>query len=110
MDSAAGSIVMRLSDFCDVRVKTLDGGTLGRVHEVHVERGRVTALACGAGSFIERLTAKKHGRRIPWECVVKIGPKEIVVAPDPPQRKVKKSGASRSRQGTQRPSAPPSKR
>src|SRR5437763_6565828 len=110
MDSAAGSIVMRLSDFCDVRVKTLDGEMLGRVHEVHVERGRVTALTCGAGSFIERLTAKKHGRRIPWGCVVKIGPKEIVVAPDPPQRTVKKSGASRSRQGTRRPSAPPSKR
>ena len=110
MDSPQRRTVMRLSQLRDAKVKTLDGETLGRVHEVHVERGRVTALTCGAGSFIERLTAKKHGRRIPWECVVKIGPKEIVVAPDPPQRKVKQSGASQNRQGTRRPSAPPSKR
>ena len=109
MDSAAGSIVMRLSDFCDVRVKTLDGEMLGRVHEVHVERGRVTALTCGAGSFIERLTAKKHGRRIPWECVRRISRKEVVVAPDPPQRKTRPR-ASRTPQGTRRPSAPRSKR
>jgi sporulation protein YlmC with PRC-barrel domain len=100
---------MRLSELRDAKVKTLDGETLGRVHEVHVERGRVTALTCGAGSFIERLTAKKHGRRIPWECVVKIAPNEIIVAPDPPQRR-SKGGASRSRQGTRRPSARRSKR
>jgi len=100
---------MRLSDLRDAKIKTLDGETLGRVHEVHVEGGRVTALTCGPGSFIERLTAKKHGRRIPWECVVKIERTHIVVAPDPPQRKPK-SGASRNRQGTRRPSAPRSKR
>src|SRR3954452_12355524 len=110
MDSAVGSDVMRLSELRDAKVKTLDGETLGRVHEVHVERGRVTALTCGAGSFIERLTAKKHGRGIPWECVVQIGRMEPVLPPQPPQRIVKKSGASRSRQGTRRPSAPPSKR
>ncbi len=60
---------MRLSELRDAKVRTLDGETLGRVHEVHVEDGRVVALTCGAGSFIERLTARKHGRRIPWECV-----------------------------------------
>ena len=101
---------MRLSELRAAKVRTLDGEVLGRVHEVHAQGGRIVAVTCGPGSFIERLTAKKHGRRIPWECVVKIGPKEIVVAPDPPQRKVKKSGASRSRQGTQRPSARRSKR
>jgi sporulation protein YlmC with PRC-barrel domain len=109
MDSAAGSDVMRLSDLRDSKVKALDGETLGRVHEVHVERGRVVALTCGAGSLIERLTAKKHGRRIPWECVRKISPKEVVVAPDPPQGK-SRPGAPRTRQGTRRPSAPRSKR
>src|SRR5437763_4538207 len=109
MDSAAGSIVMRLSDFCDVRVKTLDGEMLGRVHEVHVERGRVTALTCGAGSFIERLTAKKHGRRIPWECVRKISAKGVIVVPEPRQRK-SRSASSRTRQGPRRPSATRSKR
>ena len=100
---------MRLSELRDAKVKTLDGETLGRVHEVHVEAGRVVALTCGAGSFIERLTARKHGRRIPWECVRRVTPNAIVVVPDPPQRK-SRPGAARSRQGTRRPSAPRPKR
>lgn len=100
---------MRLSDLRDAKVKTLDGNTLGRVHEVHVEDGRVTALTCGPGSFIERLTARTHGRRVPWACVRKLSRAEVVVVPDPPQRIVK-SGASRNRPGTRRPSAPRSKR
>jgi sporulation protein YlmC with PRC-barrel domain len=97
---------MRLSELRDAKVKTLDGETLGRVHEVHVEGAKVVALICGPGSFIERLTARKHGRRIPWECVRRITGKEIVVVPDPPQR----VSASRTRQDTRRPSAPRSKR
>lgn len=100
---------MRLSELRDAKVKTLDGETLGRVHEVHVEDGRVTALTCGPGSLIERLTARTHGRRIPWDCVRRIAPSEVVVVPDPPQRMVKSNG-SRTRQGTRRPSAPRSKR
>jgi sporulation protein YlmC with PRC-barrel domain len=98
---------MRLSDLRDAQVKSLDGETLGRVHEVHSEGGRIVALTCGARSFIERLTAKKHGRRIPWECVVKVEWKAILVTSDPPKRKL---SASRSRQGTRRPSGPRSKR
>ena len=101
---------MRLSDLRGSKVKTLDGDTLGRVHEVHVENGRVVALTSGPGSIIEMLTAKNHGRRIPWECVKKVAPDAIVVVPEPPQRIVKKAGASQSRQGTRRPSAPRSKR
>jgi sporulation protein YlmC with PRC-barrel domain len=102
--------LIRLSDLQDARVRTLDGETLGRVHEVHAENGRIVALTCGPGSFIERLTAKKHGRRIPWECVRRLSRKEVIVIPDPPQRKRKKSSAARTRQGTPRPSAPRSKR
>lgn len=102
-----GGDVIRLSDLRNARVKTLDGETLGRVHEVHCEGGRVAALTCGPGSFIESLTAKKEGRRIPWECVKRIGPKQVTVVPDPPQRK---PSASRSRQGTRRPSGQRSKR
>jgi sporulation protein YlmC with PRC-barrel domain len=98
---------MRLSDLRDAKVRTLDGETLGRVHEVHCENGRVVALTCGPGSFIESLTAKKHGRRIPWECVRKVEAGQVIVTPDPPQ---KKASASRSRRGTRRPSAPRSKR
>jgi sporulation protein YlmC with PRC-barrel domain len=100
---------MRLTDLRDKKVRSLDGETLGRVHEVHCENGRVVALKVGAASLLERLTARKHGRRIPWECVLRVEAKEIVVAPDPPQRKAK-SSASRSRQGTRRPSAPRSRR
>jgi sporulation protein YlmC with PRC-barrel domain len=109
MDSPKGRSLMRLSELRDSKVKTLDGETLGRVHEVHVENGRVTALTCGPGSFIERLTAKEHGRRIPWECVRRISPREVVVVPDPAQR-TPKAGASRTPRGTRRPSAPRSKR
>jgi sporulation protein YlmC with PRC-barrel domain len=98
--------VIRLSALRDAKVKTLDGETLGRIHEVHCEGGRVVALICGPGSFIESLTARKQGRRIPWECVCKIGRKQVTVVPDPPQR----VSASRSRQRTRRPSGRRSKR
>src|SRR3954447_19462827 len=112
MDPHEGRAVMRLSELRNAKVTTLDGERLGRVHEVHCEGGRVVALTCGPGSYIESLTAKKHGRRIPWECVHKIGGGQVVVVPDPPQRKAsaKKPSASRSRRGTRRPSAPRSKR
>lgn len=98
---------MRLSDLRDAKVTTLDGETLGRVHEVHCDGGRVTALTCGAGSFIERLTARTHGRRIPWEYVRRVAYREVVVAPDPPQRK---SSGSRTPRRTPRASGPRSKR
>jgi sporulation protein YlmC with PRC-barrel domain len=98
---------MRLSDLSDAKVKSLDGETLGRVHEVHCDDGRIVALTCGPGSFIERLTAKKHGRRIPWEFVRRVTHKEVVVTPDPPQRRV---SGSRNQRRTRQPSAPRSKR
>jgi sporulation protein YlmC with PRC-barrel domain len=107
MDPAKGSAVMRLSDLRDKKVRSLDGETLGRVHEIHCEGGTVTALMCGAGSFIERLTARKQGRRIPWEFVKRIETDALIVATDPPQ---KKSSAARNRQGTRRPSGRRSKR
>lgn len=99
---------MRLSELRDAKVRTLDGETLGRVHEVHCDGGRITALTCGPGSFIERLTAKKHGRRIPWEFVRRVTHKEVVVAPDPPQRMTR--NAPRSRPRTRPASGRPSKR
>lgn len=100
---------MRLSALRGARVKTLDGKTLGRVHEVHSEDCRITAIVTGPGGLVEMLTGKAGGRRIPWECVRKIAPGEVVVTPDPPQR-VAKRRASRSPQGTRRPSAQRSKR
>jgi sporulation protein YlmC with PRC-barrel domain len=79
--------VIRLTDLRDKAVRTLDGERLGRVHEVHCEGGKVTALMTGPGSFIERMTARTKGRRIPWECIRKIDRAQILVTPDPPQRK-----------------------
>jgi sporulation protein YlmC with PRC-barrel domain len=78
---------MRLTELQDAKVKSLDGKTLGRVHEVHCDKGAVVAIMCGPGSFIERLTARQEGRRIKWDCVRKIGQGEIIVAPRPPKRK-----------------------
>ena len=98
---------MRLSDLSDTKVKTLDGESLGRIHEVHCDEGRIVAITCGPGSLIERLTTRKHGRRIPWEFVRRVTREEVVVAPDPPQRK---SSGPRTRQRTPRPSAQRSKR
>lgn len=68
-------------------ILTLDGETLGSVHEVHCDKGRIVALMCGSGSLIEGWTAQQKGRRIPWECVRKVDARRIVVSPDPPQRK-----------------------
>ena len=100
---------MRLSDLRDKTIRTLDGERLGRVHEVHCDKGKVTALDCGPGGFIERWTGKGQGRRIPWDCVRKVEAKAILVTPDPPRRKAR-ADASRSRQGTRRPTGQPSKR
>jgi sporulation protein YlmC with PRC-barrel domain len=77
---------MRLSDLRDKRVRSLDGETLGRVHEVHCEGLKVTALMCGPGSFIERLTARKAGRRIPWDKVRRIDRDAVVVDAQPARR------------------------
>ena len=101
---------MRLSDLHDAKVRTLDGDVLGWVHEVHCDGGRIIALMCGPGSFIERLTARKKGRRIPWEYVKRVEPGRVTVAPDPPQRNTKKSSGSRTRRRTPRTSARRSKR
>jgi sporulation protein YlmC with PRC-barrel domain len=86
---------MRLSDLRDKQVKTLDGVAVGRVHEVHCDGGRIVALMCGSHSFIERLTAKTHGRRVPWDDVVRIGKDAVVIA----------TTDSRTPPGTRRPSA-----
>ena len=80
---------MRLSDLRDKPVRNLDGKSLGTVHEVHCEKGIVTALMIGPGSLVERLTAKPHGVRIPWECVRKVEIDRIIVTPDTPRRKKK---------------------
>ena len=98
---------MRLSDLRDKRVLTGDGEKLGRVHEVHCEKGEVTALICGPGGFFERWTDKRAGRRVPWEAVRKVGEREIVVTLDP---KPRKSSGSRTPRRTRQASGRPSRR
>ena len=92
--------MIRLTGLRDKPIRTQGGDRLGRVHEVHCDGGRIVALMSGPGSFIERLTARTEGRRIPWECVKRIGRDYVLVD----------LSASRSRQGTRRPTAPRSRR
>ena len=97
-----GCALTRLSDLRDKKIRSLDGEALGRVHEVHLDKGKVVAIMCGPGSFIERWTARKKGKRIPWDLVKRIEADAVVIGPEP--------SASRSRQGTRRASGRPSKR
>lgn len=78
---------MRLTDLRGKEVRTLDGDSLGRVHEVHCDNGKVIALMTGPGSFIERLTAKQRGRKIDWDRVLKLDPKGIIVAAEPRRKR-----------------------
>jgi sporulation protein YlmC with PRC-barrel domain len=70
---------MRLSELRDKKVRTLDGEALGRVHEVHCDKGKVVALMCGPGSFIERWTGQSRGRRVEWSAVRRIERDAVVV-------------------------------
>jgi sporulation protein YlmC with PRC-barrel domain len=73
---------MRLSDLRDMKIKTTDGEVLGRVHEVHSDKGKIVALMCGPASIIERWTARQTGHRIPWKAVKSIERKAVIVLPD----------------------------
>ena len=70
---------MRLTELLGRKAETDDGESLGRVHEVHCNGGKVTALQVGAASFLETLTARTHGKRVAWDRVREIGAKRILV-------------------------------
>jgi sporulation protein YlmC with PRC-barrel domain len=72
---------MRISDLRDKKVKSVDGVTFGRVHDVHCKDGRVTSLMCGPGSLVERWTGRNKGQRIPWDEVRAIESGAVIVAP-----------------------------
>lgn len=86
MDTAAGGSVIRLSDLRGKMIRSLDGKQLGRVHEVHCNQGRISALVCGPGSLVERWTARNKGRRIPWAQVSRIEPSAVFIDPRRPKR------------------------
>ena len=76
---------MRLSDLRDKEIRSAQGERLGRVHEVHCDKGKILALQCGAASLIERWTGRVHGRRIDWSLVDRVGPDSITLVPDKPK-------------------------
>ena len=86
MDPAAGGAVIRLSDLRGKMIFSLDGKRLGRVHEVHCDHGRISALVCGPGSLLERWTARNNGRRIPWAQVSRIEPSAVIIGPRRPKQ------------------------
>jgi len=71
---------MRLSDLRGKAIRSRDGKSLGRVHEVHCDHGQVVALMCGTASLVERWTGKARGRRVPWEHVVRIDRDSLIVS------------------------------
>ena len=71
---------MRLCELHRKRVRRENGERLGRVDEVHIAHGRVTTLTCGARGFLQRLMYAPSGHRVPWEQVLRITAKEIVIA------------------------------
>jgi sporulation protein YlmC with PRC-barrel domain len=72
-------MVIRSSELTGRKVRMEDGQVLGRVHEIHAEAGRVKSLTVGAGGWLQRLAASRHGKRIGWEQVVRMDADGIVV-------------------------------
>jgi sporulation protein YlmC with PRC-barrel domain len=80
MDSAQGGDVIRVSSLLGKKVVAADGRKLGRVEEIHVdERGTVTMLDLGARGWLEREGANERPKRITWDKVEELGPKQIVL-------------------------------
>lgn len=70
---------MKSSDLQGRPVRTESGERLGRVGEIHTAGGVVTALTCGGGGFLQRFVASRRGRRVDWDRVLRVTPREIVV-------------------------------
>lgn len=85
---------MRLSELLSRKVVSESGLSHGKVHDIRGEleggRLRVTGLACGRLGLLERYgvgaegsggagEAKVHGHpAVPWERVVRVGPKIVI--------------------------------
>lgn len=87
---------MNVSDLLGSRVRTEDGESLGRVHDVRAELGprslKVTGLVVGKWAVLERLGLGAPGSRVrirsrdvvPWKDVVRADRRGVVVR-RPPQ-------------------------
>lgn len=70
---------MRLSDLRGKPICSAQGRRIGRVHEIHCDKGRIVALMCGPASLIERWTGRSRGRRVAWETIERVGPGAITL-------------------------------
>jgi len=67
------------------KVVTTSGRSLGRLHDLRGERTatsiRITGLCVGRGGWLAHLGVTRHDRHsvIPWDAVVRIEGKRIVV-------------------------------
>jgi sporulation protein YlmC with PRC-barrel domain len=70
------------------QVVTTSGRSLGRCHDLRGERTatavRVTGLCVGRGGWLAHIGVNRHDRHsvIPWDAVVRIEGKRIVVRED----------------------------
>jgi sporulation protein YlmC with PRC-barrel domain len=74
--------VIRSAELQGAEVRTESGRRLGKVREIHVRDGEVTALVCGGG-FLQRFAPSRRGHRVRWERVRRITGRAIVVADGP---------------------------
>jgi len=79
---------MHASEFQKKIVRDEDGRCLGRLDELHIRDGVVTTLVVGPLGLLQRFTASRAGRRIPWRRVIAIEADAIVVRPPPGRRLV----------------------
>jgi sporulation protein YlmC with PRC-barrel domain len=77
-----------LSSLLMRKVETESGRSLGRCHDLRGEltasRLRVTGLCVGERGWLTHLGARSHGQHavVPWEAVVRIEGKRIIVRDD----------------------------
>jgi sporulation protein YlmC with PRC-barrel domain len=70
--------MIRVSELVGKPVRTESGEKLGRVHEIRVDGNRVDALICGSRGFLQRMGPARAGRRVKWQRVRRVTPREIV--------------------------------
>jgi sporulation protein YlmC with PRC-barrel domain len=71
---------MRACELQNKIVRGEDGRRLGRLDELYIRNGVVTTLVVGPAGLLQRFTASRAGRRIPWRRVIAIEADAIVVS------------------------------
>jgi len=71
-------MTISLSQLVGKPVRTQSGELVGHVREVRAKNDCVDTLICGAGGFLQRLSAARTGRRVKWHQVLRVTSKEII--------------------------------